>query len=130
MVMICGVALTAGCSMLAAPRCAQPLQLSVNEMLYFGTATPDGVVSAKQWADFLNEAVTPRFPQGFSSWQASGRWQSADGQLIRERSYVVAIDHRDELRSDAAVREIIALYKKQFQQEAVLRVRSLACTMF
>lgn len=129
MAIVAGFALS-GCSVLPASKCAPTEQVFVNETLYFGTSTPDGVVSAQQWADFLNDVVTPRFPRGFSSWPASGQWQSANGRIIRENSHVLAIDHRDDSRSNAAVSDIMALYRSEFHQEAVLRVRAEACVSF
>ena len=50
----------------------------VSEMLYFGTQTPDGAVTAEQWTQFLATDVTPRFPRGLTVWPAAGQWQSAE----------------------------------------------------
>ncbi len=76
---------------------------------------------------FLAEVVTPRFPEGWSSWQVSGQWRSAAGQIIREPSYVVSLIHPDDPTANRAVLETTAAYKARFQQEAVLRVRSATC---
>ena len=101
---------------------------SVQELLYFGREKPGGQVSAEEWAQFLNETVTPRFPAGLSAWQASGQWQSASGALIHEPSYVLSLVHSGETKTETAVREIVTAYKSRFEQEAVLRVTSHVCT--
>jgi hypothetical protein len=128
-VALTSLSLTA-CGTLRTSQCAPNEQLVVNETLYFGTAMPEGVVSPQQWTEFVNDVVTPRFPQGLTMWQASGQWRSAQGQQIWESSHVLTVDHPDDARSDAAVREIMHSYKTQYHQEAVLRVRTPSCASF
>ena len=102
----------------------------VHESLYFGTAKPTGVVTPTEWAEFLKSTVTPRFPQGLTVWEASGQWRGADGELVREASHVLNLVHPDDTANEKAVLEIVAAYKVQFQQEAVLRTKAHACTSF
>ena len=124
----CGLAaLLVGCSTVPGPSCAAGEQRSVSELLYFGTAKARGAVSAEEWSSFLGSVVTPRFPQGLSAWQAAGQWQSADGSLTRENSYVLNLVHPEGEAADKAIQAIVAEYKSRFQQEAVLRVKSHAC---
>ena len=122
------VVLLAACASQSPTRCAANEQPSINEYLYFGTGTPDGVVSGEQWAAFLRDVVTPRFPQGLSTWTASGQWQSQDGSLTREDSHVLNLVHPDDAATEQAVQQLVAEYKQRFRQEAVLRVKSRACT--
>jgi Protein of unknown function (DUF3574) len=119
-----------GCSSVPAPRCESSERTFVNDLLYFGTAKPGGVVSSEEWAAFLGTVVTPRFPAGLTSWTASGQWRSADGSLTRESSHVLNLLHAPDSTSEAAIREVVAAYKSQFNQEAVLRVKSFACVSF
>lgn len=126
----CLAALLAGCSTVRTPSCAAGEQRSVSELLYFGTAKPMGVVSSEEWSAFLGGVVTPRFPQGLSAWQASGQWQSADGSLTRENSFVLNLVHPQGEQDDNAIQAIVAEYKSRFRQEAVLRVKSYACVSF
>ncbi len=85
------------------------------------------MVSAAEWQAFLAQDVTPRFPQGITSWTANGQWRSASGELQHESSHVLQLVHSDTRDTEAAVREMQALYRKRFDQEAVLRVRVPAC---
>jgi hypothetical protein len=89
---------------------------------------PSGTVSDEDWSSFLRDVVTPRFPAGLTSWQASGQWRSDDGSLTHESSFVVTLVHPPGNSADADVRAIVAEYKQRFHQEAVLRVRSPGCT--
>jgi hypothetical protein len=125
-----GVALLTACTVLDQRSCPSGQQMMTAEYLYFGTAKPDGQVSADDWRTFLDEVVTPRFPQGLSVWQASGQWKSAAGPIVREPSYVLNIVHESGETTDAAIIGIMSAYKSRFRQEAVLRVRSSACASF
>ena len=69
---------TAACAPLHPLDCASGQQAAIQDTLYFGTAKPSGSVGAGEWAAFLEETVTPRFPQGLTVFAASGQWRSAD----------------------------------------------------
>jgi hypothetical protein len=103
---------------------------AIAEMLYFGTAMQGGRVTNDDWQRFLADTITPRFPEGLTAWAAAGQWQNAAGELQKEDSYVLHVVHKDEAKFDTAVREVIAVYKSRFRQEAVLRVRTAACMAF
>jgi len=128
MITALAAALLAGCASL--PECPAGAHPAVSDVLYFGTARPGGVVSAAEWSDFLRDYVTPRFPNGFTAWEAAGQWRSARGSIDREGSHVVSIVHPGDAPSDEAVRAIIAAYKARFTQEAVLRVTTTACAAY
>lgn len=124
------LAVSACATAVGTPPCAPGEQAWTQELLYFGTARPDGTVSATEWAAFLDAEVTPRFPDGLTGWPASGQWRGADGALVREHSHVLNLLHPGGEAPDAAIRAVVGAYKARFQQEAVLRVRALACVSF
>ena len=119
-----------GCAQVEAHSCREGERAAVEDTLVFGTAKPGGTVTREEWERFLREAVTPRFPEGFTQWDASGQWRSADGSVVREASHVLAVVHPAEPQAEANVRAIAAEYKSRFGQEAVLRTRSEACVSF
>ena len=120
-----------GCSTALAPRCAAGLEARVIDTLYFGTGMPaGGRVSPTDWQRFIDEEVTPRFPDGLTAWPASGQWRGGDGRIAQEPSYVLTLVHGGDARADAAVAALSARYKALFRQEAVLRVRSSGCVGF
>ena len=118
------------CAVAPGPTCKAGEQAMVSDTMYFGAAMPGGVVSAAQWSAFVESVVAPRFPRGFTTSDASGRWRSADGTSVNEASRVLFIVHAHDEASESAMRQIAAAYKSQFRQEAVLRVRSDACVSF
>jgi hypothetical protein len=118
------------CSSTYILRCKDGDHLAIHDSLYFGTAKRDGVVSSEDWARFLESTVTPRFPQGLTSSRASGQWRGSDGEIVREDSHVLQLLHPGDAPTEKAIRELVDTYKTQFQQEAVLRIRSYTCASF
>lgn len=118
------------CAQTPRAACGSGQQPALQDLLYFGTATPDGMVSAADWRDFVDTTITPRFPEGLSAWPAAGQWKPAAGSIVREASYVLSLVHPEGATHEAAIGEIVAAYKARFRQEAVLRVSSSACISF
>ena len=127
-VLALAAAALAGCAASSAMRCPPNERAAINELIYFGTGTPDGAVTEAQWGEYLRDVVTPRFPQGLTTWCAAGQWRSQDGSLTREDSYVLNLVHREDGATEKAVQELIETYKQRFRQEAVLRVKTPSCT--
>ena len=126
--LVCASAIAvSACASLVEPRCAAHEQSAVQDSLYFGTAKATGVVTPEEWSRFLEVTVTPRFPRGLTVSQASGQWRGADGSIVREATNVLHLLHPSDPESEASVAAIVAAYKEQFRQEAVLRVRAKAC---
>ena len=121
------LAALAGCGSIGAANCPVGQDAAVQDLLYFGTESPSGHVGPDDWAGFLAESVSPRFPEGLTAWQASGQWRSAAGELVREPSYVLSLVRPPGAAADSAIRELVAEYKARFRQEAVLRVTSRVC---
>jgi Protein of unknown function (DUF3574) len=92
--------------------------------LYFGTAMPDGVVTEAQFQEFLDYQVSPRFPEGLTILKAEGRFRDEEGDLVKERSFVLVLLYPYSSFADASrrIERIRMLYKSQFKQQSVLRV--------
>src|SRR4030095_10916221 len=92
--------------------------------LVFGLSKPDhGKVSKKEWNQFMEEVITPRFPDGFTIIDASGHWKDSK-QIIKEPSKILQVVCVIDAETDKKINEIAELYKKKFQQQAVLRIDS------
>jgi uncharacterized protein DUF3574 len=104
---------------------------TVADRLFFGRSIPGGgTVSDDQWAAFLREVVTPRFPDGLSVWRADGQWLDSRGSLEHEQTMVVEVIHPASQRVDDALRQIADEYKRRFRQDAVMRVTTPARMRF
>jgi hypothetical protein len=103
----------------------------VRDTLYFGRNRPNGgIVRETQWRRFLNEIITPRFPDGLTVMKATGQWRNASGYIEREVSEVVTVLHSGDPTARGMISEIIAEYTQRFDQEAVLRERTVICARF
>jgi hypothetical protein len=112
------------------PACAPEGVVHTRTTLYFGLARPKGTISEKQWKLFVREEVTPRFPQGFTVWEAAGQWRGADGQIARERAKVLLLVHSGTASVRDTLAELVSSYKKRFQQESVLWETASVCAAF
>lgn len=105
----------------------------VRSELYFGTTRPDGTAfGEKEWLAFLDEEVTPRFPDGLTVLTGIGQYRDEEG-ILQERSQVLIILYPSETaaESSALLEEIRDEYEEQFEQTSVLRADSRAvCTSF
>ena len=128
---VCVLALALGaCASRLPQTCVVGERLSVVDSLYFGGAYPGGVVTAEQWQQFVDSIVTPRFPEGLTVLEATGQYRTHAGVIQHEPSWVLQLIHADGAQSEAAIREISTAYRKQFEQESVLRVRTKGCVSF
>ena len=129
-----GLAGCASSSLLLRPSvgaCEAGDQSIVRDTLYFGRNRPNGgAVREAEWRRFLNETITPRFPDGLTVVKATGQWRNASGQIEREASEVVTVLHAGDPTARGKISEIIAEYRQRFDQEAVLRERAATCARF
>jgi hypothetical protein len=96
----------------------------VKTELFFGTAKAIGAVSADEFYQFLDDVVTPLFPDGFTLVAGEGQFRSASGAVIRESAFVLTLLYPVEGQK-ASSRNIDAIrkeYMRRHQQESVLRV--------
>lgn len=93
--------------------------------LYFGLTSGGREISESQWSSFLNKYITPKFPDGLTVINSYGQWYSTKEQrIIKEKSKVVTLLHKEGPEFENALQYIIDHYRKQFHQESVLRADS------
>ena len=118
---------------LAADRCPLPGQ---KEMLlvkmYFGQNLAGGqTVPARDWERFLSGTVTPRFPDGFTVYDARGQWiDPKTHDLGRERTRVLEIAAPDSPAIRRQIADIARSYREAFHQQSVGIVTSASCALF
>ena len=101
--------------------------------LYFGISLV-GVPGSRAalWQTYLDQEVTPRFPDGLTVLDAYGQWlrrgsTAAPGQLI---SKVLVIVHEDTTQRNADIEALRLAWKKATGDESVLRVSQPADISF
>lgn len=93
--------------------------------LYFGMDKPNGgEVSESDWDKFLETEVTPLFPDGLTVLSGYGQFRDSKNNIERENSRVLILLYTKKQRREVheKIEKIRAAYKKQFEQESVLRV--------
>jgi hypothetical protein len=100
--------------------------------LFFGLSVPHrGPVTAKEWSSFLRQTVTPRFPDGFTVYDAYGQsWNPATRSVGRERTKVVLIAIDDTPPARAKIAEVADQYRGTFHQRSVGILTSPSCGAF
>lgn len=130
-----GVALAmalAGCSTLQpAPSCPAGQVQQRTAQLFFGrNIAGKANVSETDFRKFLDEEITPRFPDGLTVMDGGGQWRGSENQLIREAAKVVLIVLPPKGDAPARLDAVRNAYKKRFAQESVLLVTQAACVSF
>ena len=93
--------------------------------LFFGTGKPDGTaVTEAEFFAFIDEQVTPRFPDGLTVLRAEGQFRGENDVIVKEHSFVLILLYpvEDFRPSSRKINEIRRKYNAQFDQESVLRV--------
>jgi hypothetical protein len=92
--------------------------------LYYGAGrlpadgTPD-----QRWEDYINNVVTPRFPEGLTLLEGTGQWRvKPDEKPRRNRSRILILVHEANAEKDRKIEEIITIWKEISGHQSVLRV--------
>ncbi|ATQ42619.1 DUF3574 domain-containing protein [Caulobacter mirabilis] len=111
--------------------CPAGLQSRQTAELYFGrNIGADLGVSEGDWRRFLDEEVTPRFPDGLTVLDAAGQWRGEGGTVVHEPSKALMLVLSGASDEPARLDAVRAAYKTRFRQEAVMLVRRQACVGF
>ena len=112
----------------APPVCTAPLKPALEVDLYLGRDKQGGgEVSEAEWAAFLADTVTPRFPDGLSVLDVAGQAREPSGRIVRERSKLLVVVVFDAPAHQGKVREIVETYNKRFGQHSVFRTEQAVC---
>jgi Protein of unknown function (DUF3574) len=100
-----------------------PAELFARTELFFGSLRSDKPpVSEQDFLGFLNDTITPLFPNGLTLLTGLGQFLGSQG-IIQEQSWLLILlypvgERRDNNGKIELIREN---YKKEFEQESVLR---------
>ena len=125
--------LLAGCATTAPPPPACPAGQAYlhTAQLFFGRNIGDKPgVSETEFRRFVDEEITPRFPDGLTVLDGGGQWRGDENRLIREASKVVLIVLPKGRDAPARVEAVRAAYKSRFRQESVMLVTQASCVSF
>lgn len=113
--------------------CPPLIEPAAEARLYFGLQKGGGAgpVSEAEWQAFLDEVVTPRFPDGLTVLDAYGQWRADPGSAIEKEAtkvLVIVVSDFDAQLPD--LRALAGLYKHRFRQQSVLLTTKPVCAAF
>lgn len=113
--------------------CKKPLKgkLLFRTELFFGLSEPDGsVITGEKFQRFVDNEVTPRFPDGFTLLTGAGQFKDAKGTLIKEEAKLLILLYPFTPENNQNIEKIRTAYKQGFRQQSVLRSDSMSCITF
>ncbi|POR54020.1 DUF3574 domain-containing protein [Bosea psychrotolerans] len=121
-----------GCASLAPPACSSGQQAMLVAELLFGRNIGDRLgVSEAAFGRFLDEEVTPRFPDGLTILAGQGQYRDTTRDvLVREQAKLLVIALKDEPEGRAKLAAIAEAYKQRFNQQSVGTILRPACISF
>ena len=129
--LMAAVSLLVGCTEAASSTCPDGMEEFVNYQLFMGRSISGGMtVTDAEWETFLEDTVTPRFPDGLTVLDAAGQWRGSDGEIQKEQSKVLTVLAAPGDEAMRLIDEISAEYKSRFDQESVLKVVGDVCVSF
>ena len=124
-------AILSGCASLAPAICPAGQSAGREVQLFFGRNVGDRVgVSEADFQRFVDEELTPRFPEGLTVLDAAGQWRGASGVIGREPSKVVILVLPGRAGDEGKLAEVRQAYRVRFAQEAVLMTMQPTCLGF
>lgn len=100
--------------------------------LFFGSSVKGrGLVTRGEWTAFVRRNIAPRFPDGFTVYEAEGQWlDPVSHSLVREKSKVMIIAAEDTAEVRSKIAEISELYRTAFHQQSVGVITRRECAAF
>jgi hypothetical protein len=103
----------------------------VRTELYFGTDKANGRVTEAEFDDFVNSHITRLFPDGLTLLRGYGQFKNSNGEIIREKSYLLILFYPPHTQSvNKKIEELRRIYKATHCQASVLRVDSFSFVSF
>jgi hypothetical protein len=99
--------------------------------LYFGLSRANGpAITEEEFQRFIDTAVTPRFPDGLTLLSGNGQFRDSTGAIVQEGSKLLILLYSFSPEASQSIEAIREEYKKEFQQQSVLRVDEQSCVSF
>jgi hypothetical protein len=90
--------------------------------LYFDRIGTKGRGGDRQFNQFLENVLTPRFPNGLTVYDAETQSRDCSNDSIQESSKVVSLIIEDTEANEQSLYQVIDAYETQFQQNSILEV--------
>jgi hypothetical protein len=113
----------AGCGSKSTAKSAQPSW--VRSEIYCGLdRLAGGTVTQAEFADFLNQVVTPAFPAGLTVLDAYGQMQKSDKAIVKQTTKVLLVVHQKTKANSDAIQKVISSYRSIYGNPQVMYLQS------
>ena len=122
-------ALVAGCQSMQppAPACPAGQENLRTAQLFLGRKNVGPRASEPDLQRFIDEEITPRFPDGVTVVNGGAQWQGSENVLMRDAAKVVHIVLPAKGDMNGKLDAVRKAYRTRFKQESVLVVTQPAC---
>ncbi|MFK7748706.1 MAG: DUF3574 domain-containing protein [Kordia sp.] len=97
--------------------------------LYFGLSKENGIVTEQEWNTFKAMYLNKKF-SGYTELNSEGFWTNPQGKTVSENSKLIIYLNKGTKQDSIAIAYVIENYKKQFNQESVLKIETLVNAAF
>jgi hypothetical protein len=108
---------------------ASPHNTLVKTELYFGLSNKNGLIADSTWTRFRKQKIEAVL-NGYTEIKGYGFWRDLYSNSIYEPSVIVIYIHEQSDSESIKIDSLINLYKKEFDQESVLKVDCEVTTHF
>ncbi len=121
--------LLAGCqTMPPVPACPVGQDAVRTAQLFFGkSAGGQPQVADADFRRYVDEELTPRFPDGLTVMDGGGQWQGDANKMIRESAKVVLIVLPKGHDAGGRIADARAAYKRRFHEDTLMLLTQPSC---
>jgi len=116
-----------GCMSAPKPQGCPVGQASLRTAQLFLGAKATPAPAERDLRRFVDQEVTPRFPDGVTVMNGGGQWKGSENRMIREASKVVLVVLPAAGDSQGRVEAVRIAYRTKFKQEPVVVLPPPAC---
>jgi hypothetical protein len=130
-VMLVGLTGCVSTSAVPGPTCPVGQEARRTAQLFFGRNIGDKPgVSDADFRRFMDEDVTPKFPDGLTVVDGGGQWRGEENKQIREASKVVLIVLPKSRDVSGRLDAVRGAYRARFHQDSGLLITQASCVSF
>lgn len=117
----------AGCMSAPRPQACPAGQTPLRTAQLFLSAKAPAKLDERDLRRFVDQEVTPRFPDGVTIVNGGGKWKGSENRLIREADKVVLLVLPASGAGPTQVEAVRTAYRTRFKQEPVVVLPPPAC---
>jgi hypothetical protein len=127
---LAALALSACATQPPSPACPAGQQKLRTAQLFFGQEPAPPALTEVAFRRFVDEELTPRFPDGLTVLEGGAQWRGPENQRIRESAKVVLIVLPKRGDAGRRIQAVRSAYKARFRQDSALALTAPACVAF